>query len=155
MPFNRHFYSKWYAAKSRCENKTSDRYNSYGARGIKILWPDLKAFHKDMHKSYLAHVKKHGKRQTTLDRKDTNGNYCKENCKWSTWNEQMSNLQKSHIIEFDGKRLTMRQWAREVKLPYKALEHRIYRGWPIEKALTMPLIPVKERGLNFRRLARL
>jgi hypothetical protein len=33
----------------------------------------------------------------TLDRKDVNGNYEKDNCKWSTAIEQRNNRRDSHV----------------------------------------------------------
>lgn len=45
----------------------------------------------------------------------------------------------SSRIEFRGRTLSIRDWAKETGLSYSALAHRFNRGWTIERALTEPL----------------
>ena len=87
------FYKSWKSMKIRCLNKNREYYKYYGGRGITVCeeWLDFNNFKNDMYESYLGHVKDFGEKQTTLDRIDNNGNYCKENCKWSTYKEQIAN----------------------------------------------------------------
>lgn len=46
-------------------------------------------------------------------------------------------------ITANGKTMCLAAWALEVGIPAKALQHRLNRGWPVEKALS-PL--VRKRG---------
>lgn len=79
-------YNSWTAMKQRCYYPKGDYYHLYGGRGIKVCleWRDsFSTFYKDM-----------GERPKglTLDRLDSNGDYSKANCKWSTPQEQSRNI---------------------------------------------------------------
>lgn len=89
--FGKRIYVIYHGIKKRCEKKDSTGYNNYGGRGIKLKWKSFEEFRDDMLKSYNEHCKKFGEKYTTIDRIDNDGNYCKENCKWSTYKEQNKN----------------------------------------------------------------
>lgn len=88
------FYRTWLGINRRCNYKKDVSYKHYGARGIKCLWGSFKEFKDDMYESFLEHDKKYGGRNTSIERIDVNGNYCKENCTWATMSEQQLNKQK-------------------------------------------------------------
>lgn len=131
------FYGIWSGILRRCNNPKQISYLVYGARGIKCLWPDFESFYADMYKSYLAHIKRFGQKQTSIDRIDVNGHYCKENCRWATYKEQGRNLRKNHLITWNGKTKPITQWADESGIKMHTIRARIYGlRWPLEKALT-------------------
>lgn len=86
-------YRIWCGMRNRCNNPKNSAFRLYGARGIKVCenWKDYAFFKKDMSKSYEEHFNKFGKVDTTLDRIDGNGDYCKENCRWATKKQQARN----------------------------------------------------------------
>ena len=78
-------YSIWKNIKKRCGNPNDPSYRYYGGRGISLCneWLDFAEFRLDV-----------GDRPTpkhTIDRINNNGDYCKENVRWSTRLEQRLN----------------------------------------------------------------
>lgn len=85
------FYNKYSSLLNRCNNKNAQAYKDYWARWIKCLWKTFEEFRDDMYESYLKHCAEFWERQTTIDRIDNNWDYCKDNCKRSTYLEQNRN----------------------------------------------------------------
>ena len=87
------FYKKWSSLKSRCINPKLENYKSYGGRGIKVCdeWLEFINFRDNMYASYLEHVKLYGEHNTTIERKNVNGDYNKDNCTWVTEEKQHYN----------------------------------------------------------------
>jgi len=75
-------YQCWADMKTRCDSKTNKFYDYYGGRGIKYCekWKTFEGFWEDMSETYSDLL--------TINRRDNDGDYCKENCQWDTKNFQ-------------------------------------------------------------------
>jgi hypothetical protein len=90
-------YSSWIAMKARCLNPNHEAYNNYGGRGITI---DPRWLGKDGFVNFLADMGERPSIRHSLDRyPDVNGNYCKENCRWATWEQQGIAKRTSPVTE--------------------------------------------------------
>lgn len=70
----------------RCYNPKCKDYSNYGGRGIKICNEWL-----DNYKAFREWSLQNGyKEELTIDRKDVNGDYEPNNCRWITLEEQQS-----------------------------------------------------------------
>lgn len=74
----------------------------------------------------------------TLGRMDRDKNYSPENCRWETWKEQQNNRINNHILEHNGEKRNITQWAEYLGMSVKLLMGRITQGWSTERALTTP-----------------
>lgn len=81
-------YRSWQAMKTRCTNPRRRDSAYYGGRGVKFdpWWNSFEAFLQDMGQRPLG---------TSLDRKDPEGDYTLDNCRWATPREQRLNRRPS------------------------------------------------------------
>ncbi|MGH7974748.1 MAG: hypothetical protein ACREBR_04435 [bacterium] len=97
------FYCVWQEIRRRCYNHKCKRFIDYGGRDIGVCDRWIKSFENfrdDMYPSYLEHIKKFGKSNTSFDRINVNDNYEPFNCKWSTRSEQNRNTRiSSHSFD--------------------------------------------------------
>ena len=118
-------YKTWGDMKTRCNNPRWKQYADYGGRGIRVCgrWDSFANFAEDMGGSWSPGM--------TLDRIDTNGDYTPENCRWLTRSEQQKNRRNSRVIEHQGARRTLREWADALGIKHSTLKGRYYTQ-PIE-----------------------
>lgn len=124
-------YKSWSDMKSRCSNPNRPDFSRYGGRGISVCprWEKFENFLADM-----------GGRpeSTSLDRIDNSGNYEPSNCRWANAVIQANNKRSAHRLYYDGKNLTIAEWARLSGLKMGTLWNRVKLGWSIDRAITQP-----------------
>jgi hypothetical protein len=122
-------YQLWGGMVRRCTNPKCKEYKSYGGRGISVCarWLRFENFFSDM-----------GKRPEgmSLNRIDNYGNYCKENCEWTSYSQQASNTRRNKNLTYNGKTQNIVKWAKELGLNPCTLYYRKELGWSDEKILT-------------------
>lgn len=138
-------YKLWSEMKRRCNNPNDNVFKHYGGRGIKYTeeWEKFSPFKKwALENGYYE-----GNRgECTLDRIDVNGDYCPDNCRWVSIKQQAQNKRNSFIIEINGIKKTISEWAEESGIPATTIFARIkkYNYTPSQAVFTPVYQPVKD-----------
>lgn len=118
---------------ARCTQPSSPAFAHYQKRGITLCdrWRQFENFLSDM-----------GERppNTTLDRRDNDGNYDPDNCRWATKREQGNNRVTNIFFEYRGKTYTLADLARETGVSKEILRARLCRSplpWTVEQAVSI------------------
>jgi len=131
-------HNSWSHMKARCFNPNHKRYADWGGRGITVCdrWKNsFENFFADMG---LKPTSKH-----SIDRIDNDGDYCPENCKWSTKAEQNNNQRTNRLITINFETLTIAQWTKKKGFPLHVISTRLIRGWSEYDAVMTPLETVR------------
>lgn len=90
---NTPLHNSWCNMKARCNNPNRSTWKNYGGRGITYCqeWELFVNFVKDMGASWQPGLE--------LDRKDNNGPYNKDNCRWATHAENNQNKRPVKITK--------------------------------------------------------
>ena len=92
-------YNSWASMLSRCRNRKNADFKNYGGRGIKVC----KRWHK--FEGFLADMGSKPSPEHSLDRIDNDGSYTPENCRWATYQEQISNRRLKQLQDFEDRQI--------------------------------------------------
>lgn len=108
-------YSVWTSMMHRCYSSRDIEYRNYGGRGIAVCdrWHRFENFYTDF--GHHRPVTKN-RRGISIERKDNNGNYEPSNVRWATPKEQGSNKRNNRYLEYNGRRMILSEWARELNM---------------------------------------
>lgn len=135
-PFKTHglsgtrIYKIWQGMLERCYKPNSTSYCRYGAIGIKVCdrWHTFELFYEDMKDGYADHL--------TIERKKSNQNYCKENCKWATYQEQNENRKSITFLTIDGETKRTMDWGKISGVSARIIRQRFNRyKWSAKEAV--------------------
>ena len=128
-------YQAWRHMKDRCHNPKSQRFDRYGGRGIVVCEEWRRSF-----EAFFSCVGNRPSPNHSIERLDNDGNYEPGNVVWATRDQQNANKSTSRIIEYDGRRMTLAQWASQLGIGTKTLSHRIdVAGMTVSEAFTKPI----------------
>lgn len=122
MKENSATYRSWVHMRNRCNNSNNKDYPFYGGRGITVdlRWNSFAAFKEDMGDCPPG---------MTIERKDVNGHYTKDNCRWATRKEQSRNARSNRNITLNGRTQPLSAWCEELGQSYAQARGRLRRGW--------------------------
>jgi hypothetical protein len=117
-------YQSWRAMKRRCRDDQRDNAEHYIGRGIDYdpRWESFENFLADMG------VRPSGK---TLERRDNDKGYNKDNCDWATPIQQTRNRSVTIQVTIGEETMPIAAWAERLGITWRALYERFKRGtWP-------------------------
>lgn len=125
----------------RCYHPKTNNYKYYGGKGIKVSedWNVYQQFISDMGPKPELHY--------SLDRIDSNGNYCKENCRWIPIAENERRRSNNTQYEYQGKMMFVKEIAKALGFAESTLSTRI-KKWGFDEAINRPRHPTgpKRKG---------
>jgi len=112
-------YKTWSRMVDRCNDPKDRAFTRYGGRGIKVCkrWLNFEKFYEDMGDKPSP---KH-----SIERIDNDGPYSPKNCKWANFYEQARNKRSNRIIEYNGKKQCLADWAKNMGLTSGGLFARL------------------------------
>lgn len=132
-------YVSWADMKARCKYPSNENYERYGGRGITVCERWI-----DSYENFLEDMGEPTK-GLTLERKNNDGNYSPENCKWATDIEQVRNRRSNHNLTYNGETKCLVEWSEILNINYNTLKTRINQaGWSVEQAFETPV-----KGKNY------
>lgn len=122
-------HKTWIKMKQRCDNPNDKSYFNYGGRGISVCerWQSFENFYADMGPRPDGH---------SLDRIDSDGNYCPENCRWADARTQARNRRSNVLIAIDGVEKSVVEWSEQAgSANAKRIHARLASGWSSREAV--------------------
>lgn len=133
MSYGNSEYKIWIGIKSRCYTKTNLAYKNYGGRGIRVCGRWVDSF-----ENFLADMGPRPSSRHSIDRIDNDGDYCPENCQWTTTGVQCNNTRKNRNFLIGGVRVTLKQACELLGGTVGRARHRIAAGIPPSLAFEFP-----------------
>lgn len=140
-------YQTWTKVKQRCNNPKCQGYYLYGGRGI-TYEPRWEVF-----VNFLADMGPRPSRDYSIERRDNDKGYCKDNCYWELKIRQAANRRCNRKLEVFGQVYpTLIAVARDYGLKESTLRRRLDVGkMSLEQAVTMPLLTPRQIGSSVHR----
>ena len=99
-------YSIWHNMLQRCNNPNGRAYKWYGGKGVKVYrdWYDYKKFADWAYShGYIEQENVNRSERLSIDRIDSNKDYCPQNCRWISVKENVSRASKAMWKRYETK----------------------------------------------------
>lgn len=115
----------------RCTNPNNEHYADYGGRGIFVAerWLQFENFLSDMGEPPDG---------ATLERRENDGPYSRENCVWSSRTEQNRNTRRNRMVKVGDRTACLQHWLKKFGICSDTFYKRVASGMTEEEALTRP-----------------
>ena len=121
--FGTKIYRLWCSIKNRCNLKNNPSYKWYGGKGIKVC----EEWSNDFMSFYKWVIENGYKEGLSIDRIDSNKDYCPENCRFVELEEQQRNKCNNVKFTYQGMTKCIAEWARFFGISDPTLRSRIER----------------------------
>lgn len=146
--YKHELHAVWQSMVYRCTSSDAPYYRHYGGRGIVVCdawlgerkadeYATMDGFHQ-----FLVDMGEKPSPEHTLDRRDNDGPYSPENCRWATRKTQQNNRRTNVYVTYGGRTLTATEWGEKLKHPRPELWVSRARAWgvPLEVALEVLIL---------------
>lgn len=130
MSYEDSLKNSWAHMRERCMNPNHKQFKDFGGKGI--TFHDSWYLFENFEKWSLENGYKKG---LHLGRKDTNANYCPENCIFVTAEEQANNRNNNRFETYRGVTDTVINLCRKFNKNYNSVRNKIKRGVSITQAM--------------------
>lgn len=124
----------WNALKRRCNDPANPDYHRYGGRGITVCERWQASF-----ENFAEDMGPRPGKGYSLDRRNNDGPYSPENCRWATHLEQAWSRSNTRVVEIDGVTDSLAGWARRSGTSLDSLLYRMEKfNLTAQQALSLP-----------------
>ena len=121
--------------KKRCYNMTSDMEDHHTYKNHIYICPEWMDPENGV-KNFCEWAMSHGYRDDlTIDRKDNNGPYSPENCRWVTQYVQSNNMSSNVFYTYNGTTFTRKCWHYALGISYNVMRTRAKAGYSIDQII--------------------
>lgn len=120
--------------KARCYAPCNRNMGYYQKENIQVCerW-------RDSFENFVADMGMMPSDDCSIERLDYHKDYCPENCIWIPQAFQQKNRRNVPIYEHNGKRMCLKDWSRELGIPYDRIRGRLRKGASFEEAIKSDL----------------
>lgn len=141
-------YAIWNGIRQRCFNPKRPEYARYGAKGITMYPGWVKDF-----QAFFSYLGERPSPTHSVDRIDGRQGYFPGNVRWATPEQQAQNSTIARPITYQGRTMTVSEWARETGIGFTTLIARLNRNFPLDAVFhhgPLPGLPNSPKILEYQ-----